>query len=771
MKLTGCLKKFITGLMLFSVLALAGAYFFLRTSLAPLDGVLRLKNLSNPVKIVRDAYGIPHIEAKNKIDAFRALGFFMASERLFQMEVSRRLIYGRLSEVLGEVALPSDKLYRSLMLKRSVERMLAAEKSQGRFDNKLWSEMEAFFDGVNQYVATTPLPYELTILGIKPEPFTPMDAYLMVGHMAYSFGMALKADPLMTKLGQNLPSELFQALRNDPLKVPLKLTGDVSSFFFQLPHEGEFIGSFEGSNAWLVSPERSASGKSIFANDPHISFSHPSVWVEAHIKTPEFELYGHYLPLIPYAILGHNAHHAWGFTMSLADDMDLYRESLDYNKKSALYKNAALPFTEWHEVIKVKKQPDFSFTMIETSHGPIMDQVLDEKNLALKWAFHSTKNNPLKSLKEMAEAKRTTDFEKALQYGSAPGLNVLYADASNIAWWIFGDVAVKRNPNSDLILDGSSGADEYERLLNWKEKPYLINPASGIIVSANSRPMGLQDNIRGEFQSDDRYQTIIQALSEKQKWSAEDFKILQTRNYNAQTKNILSQLLSNLKLTESEKSKYQKQLHFLRQWNFTSDISSTAATFYYEWNNQNILLMLNELDKNTKEAYLNTSYAWSFYRRAILNKNSSWWNNKDFGDLVTEGFKQAALMRTNNQPWGKVHTIEYRHPLGKTFPLNLVFNLGPYEIPGAYNDINNNKMKHLGGNFDVTAGPSTRRIIDFTEPQKSWGINPIGISGHMLSPFYKDQVQMFLEGKYRLQLMAQEDIEKSKTHELVLENR
>lgn len=745
-----------------------GLYLFLRSSLAPLDGSLNLNSLSHPVLVTRDTYGIPHIQAKSKTDALRALGFVNASERLFQMEMARRMTQGELSEIFGEVALTSDKLYRSLMLKRSVERMLELEKAEGRFDDRLWAEMEAYCDGINQFIAKRALPYELQLLKVTPRPFTPWDAYILVGHMAYSFGIAIKADPLMTELSQRLSNPQLQSLRNDPLAFARSTSQTALWKPFHLETEGLVTPSFEGSNAWLIGPHRSQSGRSLFANDPHIGFSAPSVWAEAHITTPEFELYGHYLPSVPFAVLGHNRHHAWGFTMSLADDMDLYREVLDREKGTVLFNRKPVPYLEWTEIIKVKNQPDVTLKMIETPHGPLMDEVLSEKGLALKWAFHRPLNNPLKSLHQMAEAKDMSDFEKTLQHGTAPGLNVMYADAKNIAWWIFGDVAKKRNPHSDMILDGSTGRDEYEKILSWQEKPHLVNPPSGVIVSANSRPEGLDRTIRGDWQADDRFQTITKALSEKDLWRAEDFKDLQTENYNMQNRFLLEKLLDHLELTEAEHRQFAGQIQTLKKWNLRSELNSTEAALFHQWNNENILLLLKDLDEASRNSYLETPYAWVFYKRTLFDPKSPWWRGKNASELISTGFKLAIAKLEDNPMWGELHKIEYRHPLGRSFPLNMILNLGPYPIPGAYNDINNNKMRALGGDFKVIAGPSTRRIIDFATPQTSWGINPIGVSGHILSPFYKDQVNLFLEGKYRPQLMDKRDIQRAKTHELTL---
>ena len=742
-----------------------GCYLFLRSSLAPLDGEIALKNLSNPVQIRRDNYGIPHIKAETKKDALRALGYVLASERLFQMEISRRMTQGELSEVFGEIALPTDKLYRSLMLKRSVERMIANEKATGRFDQEMWDEMEAYFDGVNQYITTHPLPYELQILGIKPRPFSPIDSFILVGHMAYSFALAMKADPLYTKLAQKFSYPVLQSLRNDPLTLPQQTAQNLFNKLSPL-NPMDVYPLFEGSNAWLVSPERSNSGRSLFMNDPHISYSMPAVWIEAHISTPQFELYGHYLPLVPFAILGHNQNHAWGFTMSLTDDMDLYRETLDRNNKTALFNNSPKPYLEWTERIKVKNQPEVALNLIETSHGPIMDEVLSEKNIALKWAFHSIKNNPLRALKKMAEATDIKTFESALDYGSAPGLNVLYADAKNIAWWIFGDIAIKKNPHSDLIFNGATGADEYDRLLSWEEKPHLINPPEGIIVSANCRPPQLNENIRGDWQAQDRFQTITQKLNEKKMWSAEEFKSLQTSNFNSQNIKILSELLKNLKVQQN--SKYTKALGILKNWNFQSDISSQGASLFYEWNNQIASLLLADWDEADRKTYLELPHAWAFYERTILDDQSPWWKEKNKAELITKAFETTFEKLSHLPRWGELHTIEYIHPLGRRWPLSLFLNLGPYEIPGGFNEINNNKAKSLTGDFKVVAGPSTRRIIDFANPQKSWGINPIGQSGHILSPYYSNQIKLFINGEYRAQLLDEQDIEQQKTHSLTL---
>lgn len=744
-------------------------YFFLNRSVAPMDGTLKLENLSQTVTVVRDDHGIPHIYAENKLDAFRALGFTQASDRLFQMEMAKRLTQGTLSEVVGSLALRNDILYRTLHLKKSAHELLEKEKLA---NSPLWQEMQAYCDGINQYIRTRPLPYEFNILRFKPTDFTPFDAYTVIGHVGFSFGIALYADPAMSGLSKEMSLAEFQELRND--MVPMAAAPSQASYFsardFIISMNSAFFASFEGSNAWLVSKNRSNSGSSLFANDPHIGFSSPAVWYEAHLKTPDFEIYGHFLPAVPFPVLAHTPRHAWGFTMSLADDMDLYEEKIDHNQKTVIYKKQPVPYTSWDETIQIKNEEPKVLTILNTPHGPLLNHVLENRDLSLKWAFHREGNNPLAALRDMALSQDMASFKLALQQATAPGLNVLYADKDNIAWWMFGDMAVKQNPHSDLILNGSSGEDEYLRLLTLDEKPHLVNPPSGVIVSANSRPIGLSEKIRGDWQSDDRFVTISNYLARKEKWSLEEFKALQTLNFSDRTEPLLKSLLQSLKLTASEQQTYASVLKDLETWNFHSEKESSAALFYHLWTKNTLLKMLSHLDSKNIESYLATPYAWTFFERALLNANSVWHQNKNFTEWVHSGFIQTAEELKQSPVWGDYHTITFTHPLGKNNILGKILNIGPYPVSGAFNDVNNLRMRSMADDFQVTSGASTRRLIDFTNPRKSWGINPIGNSGHILSPYFQDQVKLFINGAYRQQWMTeQNDPDMPKSHTLILE--
>lgn len=768
----------------FTLIVLVGGHEFVKARVPQMNGELSLRNLEGRVQVIRDQNGIPHIEAKNNRDAFRALGFIMASERLFQMEVSRRLAQGELAELFGEKALPSDKLFRNLGLKSESEKRINKKLAENSFDLEMMEEVGAFYDGINQFIESGPMPIEFILLGLKPRPFSMVDGESFVGLMGFSFGIAIMTEPLLTKLVTRIGGDLVEELRNE--KIPgdqtriVNIDHKISEKVLQIVAELENSFSlFEGSNGWLLSGKKTISGFPILANDPHISYSLPGIWFEAHIKTPTYESYGHFLSLIPFPVLSHNRSRAWGLTMTLTDDMDIFKENVDSRTKMYTYKGEKRALKERREIIKVKGASDYEMNIFSTHHGPVLDYALsetsEEKSLALQWAFYDEGNDPISTLFKMGRAKDMGEFKAAVATGKAPGLNILYADKENIAWWMFGEVWKKRKGlKSDFILNGQSGEDEILGSLSFEEKPHMENPKSGMIVSANTRPDGFPAGARGDWQPDDRFKTIENILSHKEKWSPEETMELQTLNMNFENKLLLEILLRDVFFSnDKEKNAYAKYVRILKNWNFNSDVDSLGATIYYSWTREIQVRLLKDLRDDEKEIFAKVPNGWIFFKRVVQNPQSPWWKKYDRGNLFKESLAQVIYeleKKFGKDPkdwqWGKLHTLEFTHPFGSVRPLAAIFNLGPYPAPGATHEVNNQKVSSFKDGFKVKAGPSTRRIIDFSHPEKSWGILPIGNSGHMLSPFYSNQVQKFLGGQYREQLL--DPVDKDTRFKLIL---
>src|SRR5690606_31296560 len=329
------MKRSLTALALVIAATAGGFGWYLHDKQPQRDGELLLGALQAPVAVDYDERGVPHIRAENEADMYRALGFVHAQDRLFQMELLRRLARGELAEVLGEKLLPTDRLFRTLELARHADAYAARLDA----DSPSTQALQHYLEGINQYQASRPRPLEFDLLGIEPRPPRPLDFDLrgieprpctvadtlcVAGYMAYSFAAALRTEPVLTHIRDELGAdylELFDLDWHPQGVVGTSLAAsdwqDLSALA-QLSNDalaGTGLPQFEGSNAWAVSGNRTASGKPLLAGDPHIRFSLPAVWYEAHLQAPGYELYGYHHALIPSAMLGHNRDFAWSLTM------------------------------------------------------------------------------------------------------------------------------------------------------------------------------------------------------------------------------------------------------------------------------------------------------------------------------------------------------------------------------------------------------------------------------------------------------------------------
>ena len=325
------LKKIIIGVfILFLILAIAAvAYgFYLKPKY---EGEVALEKIEKETTVYFDTYGIPHIYANSQKDAMTTLGYLHAQDRLWQMELMRRIAPGRLSEIFGSVMLKNDMFFAGIGIDEDSEKAIALlDKNSESYQLTL-----AYLDGVNQYLETGAMPIEFQLVGVEKEKFTVKDVYNIFGYMAFSFAMAQKSDPLLTDIRDELGMEYLKDFGIDGSLAHTKLKSfkgkteayseiakSVAGLLEQSP-----VPPFIGSNSWVVGPQKTKNGKVLFANDPHIGFSQPATWYEAHISTPNYEIYGYYLAGTPFPLLGHNREYAYGLTMFENDDMDLFLET------------------------------------------------------------------------------------------------------------------------------------------------------------------------------------------------------------------------------------------------------------------------------------------------------------------------------------------------------------------------------------------------------------------------------------------------------------
>tara|TARA_R110000765_G_scaffold140227_1_gene240691 strand:+ start:723 stop:3122 length:2400 start_codon:yes stop_codon:yes gene_type:complete len=772
------------------VLLVIGIGIFIYTLKPDYTGEQELVHLEKEVSVYYDNYGIPHIYGANEKDAFRALGYVHAQDRLWQMELLRRIASGGLSEVFGKDLVGTDKFFLSLGI-ADASKITVANVDE---ENEGVVLAKAYLDGINQFIAEGPTPIEFYLTGIEKEEFVLEDVYNTIGYMAFSFAMAHKTDPLLTTInsklgpdylkdlhiGSNVTTEWiknYNPTQNDSIQNNLTTAVNKALGVLNVP-------LFEGSNSWVIAPEKTKNGKVILANDPHIGFAQPSVWFEAHIETPNYSKYGYHIAGIPFPMLGHNRKLAYGVTMFENDDVDFYYEQNNPdNADQYLSSNGYVDYEIINKTIKVKDSKDIEFTYKKSVHGPILngiaDQIQGDRPIAMSWIYTQMDNKVIDALFGLSHANNLNEFKTALPNIHAPGLNIMYGDAEgNVAWFATAQLYnIPDSINTKLIYEVGEGLPLQKELLSFSENPQAINPSNHYVYSANNQPDSIAGMLYpGYYLPENRAKRIVNLLAPKNDWDKESASEMITDVTSSVEPTIIADLAKfidiNL-LTETG----LKVIDSLKMWNGNYNLQSVEATVYNRW----IYYYLKNTFKDELGEELFTQFLSTHFMKRLIaplsrNESSVWWDDvsttdvkENMQDIVNKSFTEAIKSLENDfgknresWEWKNVHTIEHSHPIGQIAALRSFFNVGPYPIEGSREVINN-----LGFSYDETglyktsSGPSTRRIVDFSDIENSISILPTGQSGNPFSSHYKDQAEMFVNGEFRKMMMNKDEVMES----------
>jgi penicillin amidase len=777
-------------------LGLSGGWY-VHTKQPVREGNVRIAHLDAAVTVRYDERGVPHIRAENEVDAYLALGFVQAQDRLFQMEMVRRLANGELAEVLGPKLLDTDKLFRTLGLREHAKKMVAAIDP----DSPASEVLLAYLDGINQFQDTHPAPIEFDLLGIPKRPFTAQDVAAVSGYLAYSFAAAFKTEPVMTfvrdKLGprylevfdveghpegglKSLDSARLAPVPNTAMALSEADWQSLSrlSAISRDAVQDAGIGPFQGSNAWVISGKRTQSGKPLLAGDPHIGFSVPAVWYEAQLSAPGFDLYGHYQALNPLALLGHNSQFGWSLTMFENDDIDLIAEKTNpANPNQVWQQDHWVDLQLRSETIQVKGEADVVLKLRHGPHGPIITDAFKDHfgntPIAMWWAFLETENPIFDALYELNRADTRDKARAAVQQIHAPGLNILWASASgDIAWWAAGKLPQRPlGVNPLFILDASKGEAEKPGFYNFSFNPQEENPPRGYIVSANQQPGGVVP-VPGYYLLPDRAKRLDDALQNDQpKWTTDLASKLQLDVCNAYPRRILGNLLPLLDplVTDPNERAFMEPL---QKWDGCYTPNSVAASLFSQFSYE---LAKAAFEDELGEVQFNNLLATPALDHALplllADANSPWWDNTQTAAKESR-FETLRVAWSNtilhlqtlygtsllDWSWAQTHTLTHGHPLGQQPPLSWLLNVGPMSVPGGRETPNNLSGKVGPAPWAVSYGPSTRRVIDFGAPEKSIGINPVGQSGVLFDSHYADQADRYAQGLYVRQRMGRADV-------------
>lgn len=786
------------------------------------SGTLRVPGLAGPVEVVRDTAGIAHIYADTPDDLFFAQGYLHAAERMWQMEVFRRIGAGRLSEVFGPSQLDTDRFIRTLGWRQAAERDLAA------LDPATVAALQRYADGVNAWLAGSGGRRGLAFLvaglksglgggldGYQPEPWTPLDSVTFGKLQAWSLGgnydvelFRLLADtqlhdPALTdRLTPPYPAGAPTITRSEDLlggspaagaqegpatadaapegTVGRAATGGVTAAglrlatgYARLAAIGAGIGALSGfggsggldhpglgSNNWVVAPSRSATGRALLANDPHLGVQMPSIWymnaLHCRIVTPAcpYDVAGVSFPSTPGVILGHNARIAWGATNTGPDVQDLFAETVDpADHGRYLYKGASVAFTTRQETIRVAGEEPVTITVRETVHGPVLNDVVSDladapKLYALRWTALAEVDGLMGSFLKLDIAASFDDFRAAFRDYGAPAQNFVYADIDgNIGLQVPGRIPVRpAGDDGGRPVDGSSGAHDWTGYLPFEELPALLNPPDGVIVTANNNPVdaAYPHYLGSDWDAGWRATRIRQLLDEAIAGGGvtqADLSRIQNDTRLLRADDLVPAFLAAAPTTPDGREVQR----LIGSWDRRCDLDSRGCPAYEvtEWRLMRSLFepWLGTLVRQ----YVGSDPSRLALRAAVADAAFPLWDDPHTPVAETREERLAAaldaaggeLRRAAGDPsrwaWARVHTTTFREQtLGTSGvgPLEWYFNAGPVGVPGTADAVANNNLSFgdwypdpdvpgaapgtLRDAFTVNTHPSYRLAIEMT---------------------------------------------------------
>ncbi|HEY2291550.1 MAG TPA: penicillin acylase family protein [Thermoanaerobaculia bacterium] len=746
-----------------------------RAVLAQTSGTLHVPGLRRPVTVLRDRWGVPHIFAETQDDLFLAQGFVAAQDRLWQLEIWRRTGEGRLAEIAGPEAVERDRFARLLRYRGD----LAAEYASYAPDAK--RIIEAFVRGVNAAIAASRdrLPIEFELAGVRPEPWTPE---VCLNRLA-AFGMTINSSQevlrakLGTELGWKLADELMPAEPPRPLEAqPHAGLEGVDEKVLSLPWAAlsplRFQAAANGSNNWVVDGALSATGRPLLANDPHRDLSLPSLRYLVHLVGPGWNVIGAGEPALPGVAAGHNERAAFGFTIALIDQQDLYVEETNpANPDEVRFQGRWEPMRVVRESIAVKGREPVAAELKFTRHGPVIHEDRERHRVwVLRWVGGEPGTAGYLAALSLDRARNWPEFRKALERWKVPSENLVYADVDgNIGWQVAGLTPVRKGWSGLLPVSGA-GEYEWQGFLPAAELPSAFNPARHFLATANNDilPPGYPHELGFDWGDPTRALRIAEVLGAGGKFTIADFERLQYEEVSP----VARALVKILGEARGASPELRPWVDRLEAWDGTVAKGSAAAALYEIWAAK---LGPAVLKARVPETWLPIVAGRLEQVTALLRDPRPEWFGQDpragRDALLLQTLEAAvaeAKTRLGPDPakwrWGALHTATFRHVLGTGPERQALFNLPPVERGGDGTTLN----VGVGAGFDVSHGASFRELLDLGNWDRSVATSVPGQSGQPGSPHYADLLPLWAEGRYFPLLYSRKKIEEAATERLVL---
>jgi penicillin amidase len=754
------------------------------------SGDVKLEGLKGKVDVFMDERLVPHIYAQTDLDAYYVQGYIHAKFRLWQMEFQTYVAAGRLCEIAGPERLNIDLFFRRLGM------VYGAEQTMQRMDkdHEMQATVDAYTEGVNAYIKSLKpeqIPLEYKLMDYKPEAWTPLKTYLFLMYMSYDLtGSGAKQDLKMSNAKNYFGYDAFEQLFPDvqdsldpiipkatafvkPSIIPIAPKDIDSPYLNKSAHSSSVESPMtpnrnNGSNNWAVSGSKTASGRPILCNDPHLGLNLPSLWYEVQINTPTHNTYGASFPGSPAVIIGFNDSIAWGVTNAGRDVLDYYEVQFKDTSMQEYWYNGEWRKAELRlETIKVKDKPDVNEYIAMTEMGPVMydrhykSDSTHPKYLAVKWTANKA-GTGLKTFYKLNRAKNISDYQTAIADWSCPGQNFAFASKSgHIAIKQQGSFVARWKRQGDFIMPGIDSTYQWQGMIPESENPMIIDPQRGWVSSANQKStdstypyyLGIAHNFpiyRGVM--------INKRLSVMNGITPMDMQYLQNENYDVFAEMARPVLLKNIddsKLTTTQK----KYVDILKEWNFRNEVTAQGATVFNAiWDSLEQVVWKDDF-QNAK-----SPMPWpdgsTLLDNLLKNNNYRFADNintpdkvETIQDDVLEAVKKASaylvqLESDKKLDWGIVKDTRVSHLLQLPALSRLHLPIG-----GGKNCVNATTTTH---------GPSWRMIVHMTDETEAYGVYPGGQSGNPGSKFYDNFIDSWVTGKYfKLLFLSKENATKN----------
>lgn len=741
-------------------IALIGINMYVASSKPDIEGVIDVPILEESVQVIRDEMGVPHIKANNDADLYRAQGYIQAQDRLFQMDLSRRQASGQLAEVIGEAAVDTDKFFHTFSLRH------AAEASWDGYDAHAQQVLQWYAEGVNAFIDEGNFSYEFKVLGYEPTKWTVVDSLTIGKYMAYDLGGNWNLLAFRHWALKNLPEDLYAELNVTYPKDASTVMADIQQSDVQvaswfdasvLPNE------FNGSNNWVVSGEKTASGKPLLADDPHLGLNSPSIWYQMHLQSPAQNVSGVIFAGIPGIILGHNEDIAWGVTNVSPSVQDLYIERTNPdNPYEFLYDGEYYKADVRQEDIKIKGGDIEEFEVVTTKHGPIIsDLVFEDRPASEVYSMQWTALEPTKELQAVLSfntASNWDQFETALEDFNAPAQNFVFASTDGtIAYKANGNIPIRLKGDGQLPVPGDSSEYGWNGYVPYDELPTVINPEEGYIATANNKIVGddYPYHITDMWAQPYRYERIVELLEANDHLTVEDMQNIQMDTTNLYAKEFLPLFITSIEKLDEE-GQYKDILASLKNWDYNETVDAPEPLVFN-------LLIEHMKDNLFRGAIPDDVYKMmqgkyqvmdNILRQGYAGKEGAWLTREGGLDvLVYNSFIDTLNRLEGMYPdtayedwnWGDYHQLTFDHPLAVNPIFERVFNPQNVAVGGSRTTVMAAGNPASG---DVDHGASWRFVADLNDLSSAQHIVGPGQSGHIKSTWYKDQVDDWVDGNY-----------------------